>query len=153
MSRLTLLHICIASLVLLLSACTTGENQSSNTSSNTEDKTSEKTEGYADVSLSDLQSAIDKGSVTVIDVNGSESYAKAHIPGAHSYSAIQDKLAEHLPKEKDALIVAYCGGPQCTAYKKAADAAVELGYTNVAHLSAGLSGWKEAGKKTDSVQQ
>ena len=29
----------------------------------------------------------------------------------------------------DALVVAYCGGPSCSAYKKAANAAKELGYT------------------------
>jgi rhodanese-related sulfurtransferase len=32
------------------------------------------------------------------------------------------------------------------AYKKAAVAAKELGYKNVKHLSAGISGWKDAGK-------
>ena len=46
---------------------------------------------------------------------------------------------------KDALIVAYCGGPSCGAYKKAIEAATKLGYTNIKHFSKGLSGWKEAG--------
>jgi rhodanese-related sulfurtransferase len=35
------------------------------------------------------------------------------------------------------------------AYKSAATKAEELGYTNVKHLSAGISGWKEAGEKTE----
>ena len=32
------------------------------------------------------------------------------------------------------------------AAQKAAKAAEKLGYTNVKHLSAGISGWKDAGK-------
>jgi rhodanese-related sulfurtransferase len=42
---------------------------------------------------------------------------------------------------KTTLIVAYCGGPECGAYKAAADAAAALGYTNIKHYSEGISGW------------
>lgn len=57
-----------------------------------------------------------------------------------------------LPKDKDALIVAYCGGPRCGAYASAAKAAEKLGYTNVKHLTAGISGWQEAGEKMEKAQ-
>jgi rhodanese-related sulfurtransferase len=103
---------------------------------------------YPDVSIKELKSAIEKKEVTVIDVNGTESYEKAHIPGAIDFEANSDKLASVLPKDKNALIVAYCGGPKCMAYKQAAKKAEALGYKNVKHLSAGISGWKEAGEKT-----
>ena len=53
-------------------------------------------------------------------------------------------IAKSLPADKNALVVAYCGGPTCNAYAAAAKAAKELGYTNVKHLSAGISGWKDA---------
>jgi rhodanese-related sulfurtransferase len=53
-----------------------------------------------------------------------------------------------LPADKNALVVAYCGGPSCNAYTAAAKKAKALGYTNVKHLSAGISGWKAAGEKT-----
>ena len=33
------------------------------------------------------------------------------------------------------------------AYQQAAKAAKELGYKNVKHLSAGMSGWKSSGEK------
>ena len=49
-------------------------------------------------------------------------------------------------------MVAYCGGPKCGAYQAAAKAAKELGYKNVKHFSAGISGWKEAGEKTDKAK-
>ena len=52
-------------------------------------------------------------------------------------------------EQKDALIIAYCGNPQCGAYVKAAKAAQKLGYTNIKHMAAGISGWKAAGMKTE----
>ena len=100
---------------------------------------------YADVSIDQLEQAIEAGSVVVLDVNGSKRYAKGHVPGAIDFSSAQN-LAAMLPEDKNTMIVAYCGGPRCSAYKKAAKAAEKLGYTNVKHLSAGISGWKDAGK-------
>ena len=97
---------------------------------------------YPDISVADLKKAIADGKVTVIDVNGSASFANGHVPSAIQANA--GDLAAKLPAEKDALVVAYCGGPQCSAYKAAAKKATELGYTNVKHLSAGISGWKAA---------
>ena len=104
---------------------------------------------YPDISIKDLKVAIAEKKVTVIDVNGTDSFKAGHIPGALNYDAAGAKLAELLPKDKDALIVAYCGGPQCQAYTAAAKAAKQLGYKNIKHLSAGISGWKAAGEKTD----
>ena len=102
-----------------------------------------------DITITDLKKAIEEKKVTVIDANGSDSFKSGHIPTAIDYEANAEKLKEVLPKDKDALIVAYCGGPQCGAYKAAAKAAVAMGYTNVKHLSAGISGWKSAGEKVE----
>ena len=106
---------------------------------------------FPNISIDDLKSAIADKKVTLIDANGSDSWKEAHIPGALDFESNKDKLAKVLPKEKDALIVAYCGGPQCMAYKAAAKKAVALGYTNVKHLSAGISGWKDAGEKVEKA--
>ena len=104
---------------------------------------------YPDISIAELKKAITEKKVTVIDVNGSTSYEKGHVPTALNFASIKDSLASSLPKEKDALVVAYCGGPSCSAYTRAANAAKELGYTNVKHLSAGISGWLQAGEATE----
>ena len=101
---------------------------------------------YPDISISDLKTAIAEKKVTVIDVNGSDSYAEGRVPTAIDFAAKGGELEKVLPADKDALIVAYCGGPSCSAYKKAANKAKELGYTNVKHLSAGKAGWKKAGE-------
>ncbi len=104
---------------------------------------------YPDISISELKSAIAEKKVTVIDVNGSDSYKEGHVPSAIDYSSTKKDLASKLPSDKSALVVAYCGGPSCSAYTKAANAAKELGYTNVKHLSAGISGWVKAGEKVE----
>lgn len=104
---------------------------------------------FPDISIAELKKAIADKKVTVIDVNGGESYKNGHIPTAINFASVQGNLASALPKEKDALIVAYCGGPSCNAYTRAANAATKLGYTNVKHLSAGISGWLQAKESTE----
>ncbi len=105
---------------------------------------------YPDISITELKSAIAAKKVTVIDVNGSESYRDGHIPTAIDFVKNKAELATVLPEDKGALVVAYCGGPTCGAYAAAAKKASELGYTNVKHLSAGISGWKDAGEKMEA---
>jgi rhodanese-related sulfurtransferase len=107
---------------------------------------------YPDVSIKELKSAIADKKVTLIDANGTDSYKDGHIPGAIDFEVKEKDLAKVLPKDKDALIVAYCGGPQCMAYRAAAKQAKALGYTNVKHLSAGISGWKGAGEKVEKAE-
>lgn len=104
---------------------------------------------FPDISLDALKSAIAAKDVTVIDVNGTESYKAGHIPGAIDYVADKDDLAAKLPADKGALVVAYCGSEKCGAYAQAAEAAKKLGYTNVQHFKPGLAGWKAAGEPLD----
>ena len=104
---------------------------------------------YPDIKINELKSAIGKQKVVLLDANGTDSWKQGHIPGAIDFAANRAKLASVLPKDKDALVVAYCGGPKCEAYKAAAKAAEKLGYKNVKHLAAGISGWHEAGEKME----
>ena len=107
---------------------------------------------FQDISIADLKKALADKKVTVIDVNGSDSYKAGHIPTAIDFQASKEELAKKLPADKEALVVAYCGGPGCSAYTAAAKKAKELGYKNVKHLSAGISGWKSAGEKTEAAK-
>jgi rhodanese-related sulfurtransferase len=95
--------------------------------------------------VKELQAALKDGKVAVIDVNGKKSFSRGHIPTAIDFSSQGKSLSKLLPSDKSALIVSYCGGPGCGAYKRGADAAAKLGYKNIKHLSAGISGWKKAG--------
>ncbi|MGI8602829.1 MAG: rhodanese-like domain-containing protein [Verrucomicrobiales bacterium] len=107
---------------------------------------------FPDISIPDLKKAIQENKVTVIDVNGTDSYKQGHIPTALNFEETKASLDKKLPADKDALVVAYCGSPACTAYTAAAKKAKELGYKNVKHLSAGISGWKAAGEKTEPAK-
>ncbi|MEI6085225.1 MAG: rhodanese-like domain-containing protein [Verrucomicrobiota bacterium] len=102
-----------------------------------------------DITIPELKAALAAKKVVLLDANGTKSWQEGHITGAIDYKANQDKLATLLPKDKDSLIVAYCGSPKCKAYKAAVEAAEKLGYTNIKHLSAGIKGWVKAGEPTD----
>ena len=77
------------------------------------------------MNITELKKAIAEKKVTVLDVNGSESYSKGHIPTAIDFRAKKDEIASVLPSDKGALVVAYCGGPTCGAYAAAAKKATE----------------------------
>ncbi|MBI5691976.1 MAG: rhodanese-like domain-containing protein [Verrucomicrobia bacterium] len=102
-----------------------------------------------DINHQDLQAAIKAKAVTLLDVNGTDSFQEGRIPGAIDYTAHKAKIAALLPKDKNALVVAYCGNEYCSAYLAAATAAMELGYKNVKHYSPGIDGWKKSGAKVE----
>ena len=79
---------------------------------------------FPDISVEDLQKAISAKEVAVIDVNGPNSYSKGHIPGAIEFSSQKETLKTLLPKDKNTLVVAYCGGPSCRAYLRGAKSQV-----------------------------
>jgi len=107
------------------------------------DCTSEKT--FPEVSKAELQKIVDSKQATIFDANGTESFQKAHVPGAIDYIATKADFAKNLPADKNAMVVAYCGGPSCSAWKAAATEACKMGYTNVKHFKAGIKGWTSKG--------
>ncbi len=102
-----------------------------------------------DISQKDLLAAVAAKSAVIFDVNGTESYNAGHIPGAIDFFAHQDEVAKLLPADKGALVVAYCRNVHCTAYRLAAHAALDLGYTNVKHFAPGIDGWVSSGAATE----
>jgi len=104
---------------------------------------------YKEISVKDARALVDGKKAVFLDANGTESFKKGRIPGALDYQVVKSGLAASLPKDKNATIVAYCGGPKCRAYETAAKAASDLGYKNIRHLVAGISGWKEAGQPVE----
>jgi rhodanese-related sulfurtransferase len=105
---------------------------------------------FPDITIGEVKAALaSKQKIVLLDANGTESWQSGHIPGAIDFSAKEEKLAKILPKDKDVLVVAYCGNPQCPAYHAAAVAAKKLGYKNIKHLAAGIQGWKSAGEKIE----
>lgn len=104
---------------------------------------------YPEISHAELKKAIEEKKVTLLDVNGSDSWKDGHIPGAVDFTTAKKELTGKLPSDKGALVVAYCGNENCGAYAAGAKAAQALGYTNVKHYKPGIAGWKAKGEKTE----
>ncbi|MBW1751564.1 MAG: rhodanese-like domain-containing protein [Deltaproteobacteria bacterium] len=69
-------------------------------------------------------------------------YDKGHIPMAVSIPDTQfDKMVSKLPKDKNALLIYYCGGLKCKLSHKSARKAEKLGYTNVKVFAKGYPAW------------
>jgi rhodanese-related sulfurtransferase len=96
-----------------------------------------------------MEAIIESKDAILLDVNGSKYFAKGHLPGAIDFRENEESLPTILGEDKEKLIVVYCGSPSCEAYLAAAVAVQQLGYTNVKHLPAGISGWITAGKPTE----
>ena len=75
----------------------------------------------------------------ILDVRTREEYDQGHIPGAIviSHEEIAEK-AEDVLTDKDQLILVYCRSGRRS--KIAAEALVELGYTNIREFG-GISDW------------
>jgi len=106
---------------------------------------------FPNITHDELVKAVEAKQVTLLDANGSDTYKSGHIPSAIDFSKVKAELASKLPSDKSTLIVAYCGNEQCTAYRSAARAAKELGYTNIKHYAKGIRGWKASGEKVEKA--
>jgi rhodanese-related sulfurtransferase len=104
-----------------------------------------------EISLTDLKKLVDTKGATIIDANSAESFDTGHIPTAVSFAKNEKNFASILPSDKKALLVAYCGGPMCTAWQEAAKEAQKLGYKNIKHFKGGLKGWKDSGNTLEAA--
>lgn len=116
------------------------------------DKRAEYQARFPEIKRDELQKAITEKTVFLVDANGTDSYVTAHIPGAVNFDKAAKTFTKDLPADKSTLIVAYCGGPGCEAWCKAADKLDEMGYKNIRHYKGGIKEWKQAGLETASVK-
>ena len=69
-------------------------------------------------------------------------FVEGHIPGAISIPDSQfDKNVDQLPKDKNTLLIYYCGGLDCRLSHKSAKKGEALGYTNVKVFAKGYPEW------------
>lgn len=99
--------------------------------------------GLKTISPQDLHLQIQQQAVTVIDVNSTQSWMKAHVPGALNLDPENYTLGE-LPSDKASSLVFYCSNPMCRKAPNAARRAKKMGYENIRVLSAGITGWLSA---------
>ena len=109
--------------VMLLTAC--GQN---------------KEAAYVNITAEEAKQIMDtEEGYIILDVRTQEEYDQGHIPGAIaiSYEEIEEK-AEEVLTDKDQLILVYCRSGRRS--KIAAEALVELGYTNIKEFG-GIIDW------------
>ena len=110
-----------------------------------------------ELSVEQLQAEIEAGDVTVVDIRDvRERWDKGAIPGAKSMprGMLEFGFDPESPYyrsglEFDGRYVLHCAGGHRSAL--AADVLQDLGYTNVAHLTVGFNGWKDAGGAVEEV--
>ena len=107
---------------------------------------------YPDISHEKLTKAMKTKNVFIVDANSPETYNKNRIPGAYTIHDTKT-LRKALPKDKNALIITYCGSQKCTAWFKAADYMAGEGYTNIKHYGNGIKGWINRKEKTESSKE
>lgn len=119
--------VCVLLAAVLLVSCTAKDNSSTG-------------EGYMEITAGEAKRYMDENADAVIlDVREESEYAEGHIPGAIllPYGKIGERAEKVLP-DKDALILVYCRSGRRS--KIAANALVELGYTNVKEFG-GIIDW------------
>ena len=85
-----------------------------------------------------------KPDFVLVDARGSETFARAHVPGALNIphrSMTRERMSEF---PAATLFVVYCAGPHCNGATKAAVRLARLGY-RVKEMLGGISGWREEG--------
>jgi len=107
------------------------------------------------LSVQELAQLREQKKAVVFDANDDQTRQKMGIiPGARLLtSAVKYEPAKELPASKSEKIVFYCAGERCGASKMAALRAAEAGYTDVAVLPQGITGWKAAGQPTSKPGQ
>jgi rhodanese-related sulfurtransferase len=111
-----------------------------------------------ELSVDELRAELDAGDVTVVDIRDvRERWNLGAIPGAKSMprGMLEFWFDPESPYYRDGLefdrrYVLYCAGGQRSAL--ATKALGDLGYTNVAHLTVGFNGWREAGGDVEPIE-
>ena len=105
-----------------------------------QDKENDREAVYVNITAEEAKQIMDnEGGYIILDVRTQEEYDQGHIPSAIviSYEEITEK-AEDVLTDKDQLILVYCRSGRRS--KIAAEALVELGYTNIKEFG-GIIDW------------
>jgi rhodanese-related sulfurtransferase len=106
---------------------------------------------YQDIDAPTLKAMMDKGEALVVFPLSKIEYNNLHIRG--SVNIDLENIAKELPADKSRKIVFYCLGEKCTASWRAAEKAVNLGYTDIYTFRAGLPAWVAVGYPTETIEK
>lgn len=103
---------------------------------------------YALIDTAALKKLLDTSpeDLVVVDARNPEEYQEVHIKGAINVPQKKfKKYADLLPKEKSSRIIFYCNGVKCGKSRKAAKAALKMGYKRIFVYAQGMPVWEEKG--------
>ena len=90
-----------------------------------------------------VETGPEKGRFTLIDSRPLPRFQEGTIPGAIHLPFIGfDKFAQRLPKDKDQLVVFFCGGLTCTLSPNSLLKAQKMGHTNLKVYREGVPEWQ-----------
>ena len=96
----------------------------------------------------ELQAMRDTVEVVIYDCKEAFVFEEMHVPGARLI--VYDQFTpEELPKDHNTALAFYCYSPDCPAGELAAGSAMGMGYTHVMNMEQGITGWQDAGLKTE----
>ncbi len=105
-----------------------------------------KKKNYVEIDVLVAKNLFDKQSALFLDARPWPKYAASSIVGALGVPDTKfDDYAKFMPVDKSAPIVTFCSGYNCHKSHSIASKLVDLGYTNVKVLAAGLPEWKSKG--------
>jgi rhodanese-related sulfurtransferase len=90
----------------------------------------------------------EKESFYLINVLSPNDFREAHIPGSHNIPLADKNFVrevERLVGDKDATIVVYCSGFDCSASPTAAKKLSQRGFSRVLDFEGGIEAWHKAG--------
>ena len=97
-----------------------------------------------EITVHELREQLDEGEITLIDIRGREEWDQGNIQQSiHISRGFLELQVENYVRERDKPIAVMCAGG-VRSLLGARDLRT-MGYTNVASVAAGFSGWKSAG--------
>ncbi|HEV2774507.1 MAG TPA: rhodanese-like domain-containing protein [Solirubrobacteraceae bacterium] len=103
------------------------------------------------ITRDELQAAMNRGEVVVVETLGPQYYEDAHLPGAINIPHTEvARLAPEMLPDKDAAIVTYCSNPACRNSEVVAAQLRARGYTEVRKYAGGKDDWRAAGLPLES---
>jgi len=105
-----------------------------------------------EISPDEVRALIDRGGVEIVDVREADEFAAGHLPGARLYprgflevraDLEHPKRDAWLSADRGRRMVLYCGGGHRSAL--AAQSLQRMGFTDVASMAEGWTGWTKRG--------
>jgi len=101
------------------------------------------------IGTAELKKLVDQGpekaGYMLVDSRPEQRWEEAHIPTSIAIPFDQmEAMKDRLPKDKNTLIIFYCGGVHCTLSPMAMTLAETWGYTNLKVYQQGEPGWADA---------